>query len=170
MIEIKEIVRQFRSNADVMRALVDSITEEQAQWKPTQETWCLKEVMEHVYNEERFDFRIHLLEILNDPPQAWGTRQLEYISVKTCDQALDGFLIERQASIGWLTGLKSTNWNVTTTASFGPSGDVLVLKAGDVLVSWVAHDFLHIRQLNELHFSWNEKQAKPYSVQYAGGW
>jgi hypothetical protein len=47
---------------------------------------------------------------------------------------------------------------------------MLVLSAGDVLVSWVAHDFLHIRQLNEVLYAWNEKQASPYSVQYAGGW
>jgi hypothetical protein len=34
----------------------------------------------------------------------------------------------------------------------------------------VAHDFLHIRQMNELQYAWNETQAAPYAVQYAGGW
>jgi hypothetical protein len=39
-----------------------------------------------------------------------------------------------------------------------------------MLVSWVEHDILHLRQLGELMHGWNEQQTAPYSVQYAGGW
>jgi uncharacterized damage-inducible protein DinB len=171
MINIEEILRQFTSNAQAVRALVQTISDEQAQWKPNPETWSMKEVMEHVYNEERIDFRKHLKEILSDPPQPWGKfRHEEYVSVESCRQALEGFLMEREASIAWLMALESSDWDRASKASFGPAGDELVLRAGDVLVSWVAHDFLHIRQMNELLYAWNEKQASPYSVQYAGGW
>jgi len=171
MINIKDIIRQLTGNAQVMRALVQTVSDEQAQWKPNPETWSMRQVMEHVYNEERIDFRKHLKEMLNDPPQPWGNfRQEEYISVEGCRQALEGFLVEREASLAWLMSLDSPDWDVASQASFGPAGDVLALRAGDVLVSWVAHDYLHIRQMNELLYAWNEKQASPYSVQYAGGW
>ncbi len=72
--------------------------------------------------------------------------------------------------MAWLKALPSPNWDKTLQASFSPEDEVLILSAGDVLVSWVAHDFLHLRQVNELLYAWNEKQAAPYSVQYAGGW
>jgi hypothetical protein len=171
MINIEEIIRQLNVNAEAMRALVQTISDAQAQWKPNPETWSMKEVMEHVYNEERIDFRKHLKEMLSDPPQPWGEfHHDEYISVEGCRQALESFLVERKASMAWLKALESPNWDVVTQASFGPAAEVLVLRAGDVLVSWVAHDFLHIRQMNELQYAWNEKQASPYSVQYAGGW
>ena len=171
MINTEEIIRQLTGNAEAVRALVQTISDEQAQWKPDPESWSMKEVMEHVYNEERIDFRKHLREMLSDPPQPWGEwRHEEHISTVSCGQALEGFLVEREASIAWLTALESPDWDAASQAPFGPAGDILVLSAGDVLVAWVAHDFLHIRQMNELLYAWNEKQAAPYSVQYAGGW
>jgi hypothetical protein len=171
MFTIEEIIRTLTSNAEAIRALAQTISNEQAQWKPNPETWSMKEVMEHLYNEERIDFRKHLKEMLSDPPQPWGEfLREEYVSVGSCLQALEGFLNERNASIAWLMALESPKWDAASQTPFGPSGEVLVLSAGDVLVSWVAHDFLHIRQINELLYAWNEKQASPYSVQYAGGW
>ena len=171
MINIEETVRQLTSNAEAIHALVQPITNEQTKWKPNPETWSMKEVMEHVYNEEMIDFRKHLQEMFHDPPLSWGEfRQKEYISVETCRQALDGFLKEREASLSWLKALVLPDWDISSQAPFGPSGDVLVLRAGDVLISWVAHDFLHIRQINELLYGWNAAQGSSYSVQYAGGW
>ncbi len=141
MINIQETIRQLASNAQAMRALVQTIPDEQAQWKPNPDTWSMKEVMEHVYNEERVDFRKHLKEMLNDPPQPWGEwRPEEYVSVEGCRQALERFLMEREASIAWLMALEAPDWDAASQAPFGPAGDVLVLSAGDVLVSWVEHD------------------------------
>ena len=72
MIDIEIIIRQLTSNMESICALLESIPEAQAQWKPDPETWSLKEVMAHVYNEERIDFRKHLREMFHDPPQPWG--------------------------------------------------------------------------------------------------
>jgi len=71
--------------------------------------------------------------------------------------------------MAWLKGLRSPDWEVSSRAVFGPE-EVLTLKAGDVLVSWAAHDLLHLRQMIELLYAWNEQQAAPYSVRYGGGW
>jgi uncharacterized damage-inducible protein DinB len=171
MINIEEIIRQLTGNAEAMRALVETISEEQAHWKPSPETWSLQEVMGHIYNEERIDFRKHLKEMLNDPPKPWGEfRPEELVLVENCRQALEGFLIEREASIAWLKALESPGWDIKSQTPFGPLNVLITLSAGDILVSWVAHDFLHIRQMIELLYAWNAKQASPYSVDYAGGW
>jgi hypothetical protein len=170
MIDIADLTRQLTVNAQAMRALVHSISTEQAQWKPGPDAWCMHQVLEHLYNEERLDFRAHLKEISSEPPQPWGAIGWAWLATSGAQQALEAFLDERESSIAWLTALESADWDATTSASFGPAGDVLVLSAGDLLVSWVAHDFLHLRQMNELLYAWNEKQAAPRSVQYAGGW
>lgn len=165
MIVISEIIRELTANAAAVRALVETTSDEQSQWKPDSETWCLKEVLEHLYNEERIDFRKHLKEILSDPPQLWQTfNQEEYVSVETCRQALESFLAEREISISWLGRLQSPDWDRSAQTPFR------VLTAGEVLASWSAHDYLHLRQINELLFAWNQKQALPYSVEYAGDW
>jgi hypothetical protein len=158
-------------NADVIRAMVQPISEEQAKWKPAAESWSLHEVMDHFYREERGDFRAHLQEMFSDPPQPWGALQpAGSRSFANCHQILGGFLQEREASVVWLRSLEVPNWEVAIQASFGPEQEILTLKAGDVLISWVAHDFLHIRQLNEILYAWNMHQGTPFSVDYAGGW
>jgi hypothetical protein len=171
MINIEEIMRQLTSNSEAMRFLVQTISEDQALWKPSPETWSLQEVMGHVYNEERIDFRKHLKEMLNDPQKPWGEfRSEEYVQVENCHKALEGFIIEREVSIAWLKTLESPAWDKKSQASFGPLNDMITLSAGDVLLSWVAHDLLHIRQMIELLYAWNAKQSSPYSIDYAGGW
>ncbi len=171
MVNLEEIIRHMSGNAEAIRALAQTISEEQAHWKPNPDSWCLKEVMGHVYNEERIDFRQHLKEMLNDPPKRWGElHHEEWINVKNYRQALEGFIIEREASIAWLKTLESPNWDIKTQTSFGPDHVMITLSAGDVLLSWVEHDILHLRQMVELLHGWNVKQAAPYSVNYAGGW
>ncbi len=170
MIDIETIITQLAADAQAIRALVGAVSDDQAQWKPAPDTWSMQQVMEHVYNEERIDFRKHLKEMFSDPPQPWGSGPESWVGVASCRQALVGFLAEREASLAWLRSLESPDWEIESRASFGPGNDVIVLRAGDVLVSWVDHDFLHLRQMNELNHAWNEKQAAPYSVRYAGGW
>jgi hypothetical protein len=171
MFAMEEIIRQMSGNAQAIRALVQTLSDGAARWKPNPETWCMQEVMDHVYNEERIDFRKHLKEMLSDPPQPWGEfHPEEYISVKDHRQALEGFLTEREASINWLKSLGSQDWEVASRTPFTHEGREVVLRAGDVLASWVEHDHLHLRQMNELLHAWNEHRAAPYSVQYGGGW
>ena len=164
MKNIEEAVRQLAGQAEAIRALVQALPDEGTQWKSDPETWSMTEVMEHVYNEERLDFRKHLRAMFGYPPLP-----SERISVVDCREALEGFLSEREASIAWLGMLGSPDWEAAITLTFGP-GEQFTLSAGDMLVSWAEHDFLHMRQMVELLHAWNVEQAPPYSVQYAGGW
>jgi hypothetical protein len=170
MINLTETIRQMTANAAAIRSLLGTISEEQTEWKPDPETWSLSEVMAHLYNEERGDFKAHIKEILNQPTKAWGELQPGWAPVDNLHQALELFLSERAASISWLKALSSPNWDASIQAVFGPASEVITISAGDVLVSWVAHDHLHLRQVNELLFAWNAKQGLPFSVDYAGGW
>jgi hypothetical protein len=169
MIDMAEITRTLASNAQAMRALVESISDAQAEWKPDEATWSMKQVMAHVYNEERMDFRKHLEELLGDPPQPWDSIPMPWTPVTSCRQALVDFLAERESSIAWLNGLGSQNWGTVQEVRFGEN-EILSMSAGEVLVSWPEHDILHLRQMIELHHAWNEKQAAPYLLRYAGGW
>jgi hypothetical protein len=165
MIDMDSILRRLAANAQAMRALLESVPAEQAEWKPDADTWSLKETLEHIYNEERIDFRKHLREMFHDPPLPWERfEDSEWLKVESCAQGLRDFLAEREASLDYLRGLDHPDWELTIQTPWR------LLKAGDVLVSWVEHDFLHLRQLNEIHHAWNVHTAQPYSTEYAGGW
>jgi hypothetical protein len=169
MIDIADVKRKLSANAQAMRALVEGISDEQAEWKPDEATWSMKQVMAHLYNEERMDFRKHLQELLSDPPQPWDSIPMPWTPVISCRQALVDFLVEREASLAWLNGLGPEDWDTSQQVHFGPD-EVLSMSAGEVLHSWPEHDILHLRQMIELHHAWNEKQAAPYLLRYAGGW
>ncbi|MFH1085349.1 MAG: DinB family protein [Chloroflexota bacterium] len=164
MLNLQDSIRQLASNAEAIRALAQTFSDEQAQWKPSPDIWALKEVMRHLYNEERGDFRWHLKTMRGESPPP-----RQHVAVEDSRQALAGFLAERETSLAWLAALEAPDWEVTTELRFGPS-ETITLSAGDMLVSWVEHDILHLRQMVELMHAWNEQQAAPYSVRYAGGW
>ena len=76
-------------------------------------------------------------------------------------------MAERQGSITWLEALASPDWDTTIQATF--VDETIPLSAGDVLVSWVDHDWAHLRQMIKLLHAWQEKDVAPYSTMYGGG-
>ena len=165
------IIEQLELNGNRIRLLVEGVSSEQAHLKPNPETWSILEVINHIYDEEREDFRAHLNFILNNPtgnwpsidPQGWVTAR--GYNQRDIVQSLTNFLTEREASIVWLKTLDVSDWSQGVI----PPWDGLI-TAGDMLSSWAAHDLLHMRQLVELHHSYALKLAAPYNADYAGTW
>jgi hypothetical protein len=163
-------LEQMHNDAETVRSLTVGISAEQACWKPDPESWSILEVINHLYDEEREDFRLRVDYTLHRPGEAWPpidpkgwVTQREY-NRRELGQSVNNFLAERQKSLAWLRSLEQPDWDVSRTAPFG------VIKAGDVFAAWVAHDLLHIRQLVELHWAYTVQQMKPFDVRYAGEW
>ncbi len=167
---VNEIAARLAQQAHTIRTLVEGVDDVQARWKPTPESWSLLEVINHLYDEEREDFRARVDHILHRPdepappidPQGWVAQRA--YNQRNLAESLANFLAERQQSLAWLTTLESPNWESAYRAPWGP------LHAGDVFVAWAAHDLLHIRQLAELHYLHGIRSSQPYSVEYAGEW
>ena len=161
---------RLTSNAESIRSMIEGISDEQAHWKPDSDSWSILEVINHLYDEEKEDFRVRLGIILHQPDQPWppidpaGWVVERQYNQRQLQESLDNFLRERQASILWLSGLTSPDWEATYAAPFGK------IKAGDMFSAWVAHDLLHMRQLVELHWAYTMNLSKPYRLDYAGSW
>jgi hypothetical protein len=161
---------QLVDNAVRIEAMVEGVSQEDAQWKPDPESWSILEVINHLYDEERLDFRIRLDIILHHSdkpwppidPQGWVTER-QY-SKRDLGTSIDAFRQERDASLEWLHGLKNPDWDKSYQAPFGS------ITAGDMFVAWVTHDHLHMRQFVELHRALTEREAAPYRLIYAGEW
>ena len=63
---------QLTSNAGRFEALVQGVSEAQAPWKPDAETWSILEIVNHLYDEEREDFRVRLDNILHHQEREWA--------------------------------------------------------------------------------------------------
>lgn len=167
---IDRLTSQMSNDATRIRALVQGVSERQARWRPAPDSWSILEVVNHLLDEEREDFRVRLEVTLQRPgelwppidPQGWVTKR-KY-NEQDLEASLTEFLSEREASLAWLRGLSAPNWQETYESPFGP------ISAGDLFASWVAHDLLHIRQLVELHWAYTTAALEPYRVDYAGAW
>lgn len=61
----ERLYQELSHSTKMIRALTAGISQEDAQIKPTPKTWSTLEVICHLYNEEREDFREHLDFILH---------------------------------------------------------------------------------------------------------
>jgi len=164
-------VESLKRNGQVILALYDSLRAEQLLWRPSPEKWSLVEILHHLYDEEREDFRLRLQSVLKDPlqpfqpidPGGW-VRSRNY-QARPVAELLSGFSEERAASVQWLSSLDVPDWEVANIhPKFGP------MSAGTLLSSWVAHDLLHIRQITATKFQYATEMCAPYENQYAGDW
>lgn len=156
---------------DVFGGLFSNVSRGQAQWRPAADKWSLLEVVNHLADEEVEDFGTRLRRVIEDPsqdwpaidPQRWAIER--HYNSRQPQESLDRFVRARNDTVAWLTHLPPIDWQ---RARAHPN--VGAMKAGDLLHSWLAHDFIHIRQMNRLHYEYLLTQGPAYSVDYAGKW
>src|SRR6476659_6658780 len=115
MVDLNHIINRMRANAAAIAALARGIGDAQARWKPAADAWSLLEVVNHLYDEEREDFRTRIDYILHRPgeqappidPEGWVTARA--YNARDPGESLDAFLRERDASLEWLCSLQSSN-------------------------------------------------------------
>ena len=92
----------------VIQSLVGGVSTEKARWKPSSDVWSILEVVHHLYDEERDDFRRRLDHVLFYPNQPWpGIDPRVWVverryNEKDFKQTVAGFLQERDQSLTWL--------------------------------------------------------------------
>ena len=168
--DLESIINRMEYQAEIIRSLTQGMSEVAARWRPEPDTWSILEVINHLYDEEREDFRARLDVTLHHPDQPWpkidpgGWVKVRDYNQRGLEASINGFLYERKMSLNWLGGLESPDWDYVYQAPFGP------IRAGDILNAWTAHDLLHTRQLVELHWAFGRQSARPFNVEYAGDW
>jgi hypothetical protein len=138
-------------------------------WKPEPAVWSMLEVLNHLFDEEREDFRIRLDITLHYPHKSWpGINPPGWVTERSYNMrdpeiSLSGFMAERQKSINWLRSLADPDLGKSYNhPSLGS------LTAGDLLAAWAAHDYRHLRQLADLQARYLNLKAAPFSTRYAG--
>lgn len=168
--EFNLLIEELARGGELISQLAAGLTPAEARFKPKPESWSILEVICHLYDEEREDFRQRLDFMLHRPAETWPpTDPMGWVAARKYNERdlaemVAKFEAERQKSLAWLKSLSNPNWEAAYTAPFG------VIKAGDIMGSWVAHDQLHLRQLVELRRARALRLIAPYEVRYAGEW
>jgi hypothetical protein len=141
------LYQELQNSTEIIRALLAGVAPEAARLKPSAESWSILEVVCHLYDEEREDFREHLDFILHRQHEEWHVIDTEgWVTQRNYNEQdfaeMQGkFFLEREQSFAWLKGLQHPDWEKTFTTPYR------IISAGEMFACWVAHDNLHIRQL-----------------------
>lgn len=164
------IITSLGRNKHIFKALLSGLSKEEYLWKSQPDKWCMLEIVCHLHDEEREDFRFRTKHILENPelvlppidPPAW-VHERKYMD-QDFEIVVEKFLTERQISLNWLQTLESPKWeNVHHHPKLGE------MTAKMMLTNWLAHDYLHIRQITKVKFDHLQVQSKE-SLSYAGVW
>lgn len=164
----EEIIKSLEQNREVFDLMLRSAEPELIDWRPAPGKWSLREIVAHLYDEERDDFRTRLLHYIYTPhetlkaidPEAWvEEREYGKMDYEIC---LADFLKERNESIAILNGISSEIWTKEYQhAKFGTVGPRFFLT------NWLAHDLQHIKQITRQKYEYLEVKSH-ISLDYAG--
>lgn len=164
------IIDALENNHSIFFNLLKAQKKEAYLWRPSADHWCLLEIICHLYDEEKEDFRTRLRTTLETPgilppainPAGWITER-KYIE-RNYEIMLHKFLDERTESVHWLRSLEKPQWeNSYIHPSLG------TVTAHHFINNWLAHDYLHIRQITRLKYNYL-KFLSGETLDYAGNW
>lgn len=154
-----------------LQAVLHDVDAGQAQWKPKHGAWSIQEIVRHLADEEAEDFRPRLQRTLQDPREPWDAIDPEGAAIErsynsgSFAEAVARFCALRTESVRWLRHLSAPDWSLAYAhPSLGP------IRAGDLLVAWVAHDALHLRQVAKRFYEQTLAAGALYHADYAGSW
>jgi hypothetical protein len=165
-----EIIHKLSDNLAFFDDLLNINDHSEITWKETPERWSILEIVCHLYDEEREDFRARIKHVFETPelplppidPAGWVTSR-GYMQWNYQD-TLGKFSEERKNSVRWLQSLNNPQWkNVHHHPKFG------AMSAEMFLANWLAHDYLHFRQIIKIKFDYL-KHTSGETLKYAGAW
>lgn len=168
---VTEVSASLDATSRAIDALTSGLAPELAResWAPGK--WSIHEVLGHLADEERNDFRARIDFMLHKPGAEWPpidperTVRESNFNQQALDRLRADFMRERGQSLEWLAGLHDADWSAAYTHP--KMGD---FTAASMLCAWAAHDLLHLRQIERILFEHLRRSADPDRTDYAGEW
>ena len=168
--KMESVISEFTNNGRVFKHLLNYTNSAEVLYRPAPGKWNLLEIACHLLDEERLDFRARMKHVMENPdeemepidPQGWVTSH--NYSEKDFAAVLKDFLSERENSLQWLASL--TNEDLEKKLEHKNFGTVTVRH---FMLNWLAHDYLHIRQIVALKYSFLKNNTGA-DLRYAGDW
>lgn len=165
------LIQRMKRMPATLQAMISDVPESELKWRPADGGWSILEIICHLADEETDDFRPRIQITLQQDGTRWPSIDPRQAAIdrdyqsQAIESVIERFTGERQASLEWLQHLDKPDWNAEYDHPvFG------IVRAGDLLAAWVAHDALHIRQIAKRLYQMTQQDAAGFSTAYAGDW
>lgn len=168
---VTEMCAYLDAGSRAIDALVSGVAVDVARFEPAPGKWSVSDVLGHLIDEERHDFRVRIDYMLHRAGESWPpidpqrTVREANFNQQPLDALRTEFTHERRQSLEWLAGLHDANWDATH--HHPKMGD---FTAASMLRAWAAHDLLHLRQIERILFQHLRQSGAPDRTDYAGEW
>jgi hypothetical protein len=164
------VIKEFSNNGKVFAELLAATDAMEILYRPAPEKWNLLEIACHLLDEERLDFRARMKHVMDNPdremepidPQGWVNSH-KY-SERDYETVVKDFLNERISSVQWFDTISEED--LEKKMEHKVFGTVTVKH---FLLNLLAHDYLHIRQIVALKYSFLKNNTGA-DLRYAGDW
>jgi len=163
------VIARLERTPTAVEALVAGLSDADWRHRPAEGKWSLLEVVNHLADEDPFDFRVRTASILEDPTRPLAPTDPEgdvarkRFNERDPAESVRRFREERAKSIAWLRSLVAPDWRrAFQHPKVGP------VAAGDLLAAWPAHDARHLAQIARLLDAQAARDGAPFSTAYAG--
>ncbi|HKW14676.1 MAG TPA: DinB family protein [Candidatus Krumholzibacteria bacterium] len=168
---LTDMIGSLHASGRAIDALASGVAPAFAAAQPAPGKWSVNEVLGHLADEERHDFRMRIDYMLHRPGESWPAidpertvREAQF-NKQSLEDLRSDFRHERAQSLAWLGGLHDANWD----ASYDHP-KMGGFTAASMLCAWAAHDLLHLRQIERILFQHLRAAAAPDRTDYAGEW
>ena len=163
-------ILQLEKNKHAFHSLLHGVSYVEYTWRASEDKWNLLTIVCHLYDEEREDFRTRFKNVIETPdrrppsfdPEAWIIEH-DYAN-QNYDAKLSSFLAERDKSIKYLKELTSVD--LDQGYHYKDYGHI---NGKFFLANWLAHDYLHIKQITKVKYDYITHVSKQ-QINYAGKW
>lgn len=168
--ELESVIAALERNRKVFKETLADMPQILINWKANPKDWSLLEIICHLVDEEKEDFRARIEHAFKKPgtplkpidPAGW-VKSRDY-KEQDFEKKVQQFNKERQISIAWLKTTADSDWdNYVLHPEYG------VMPAHSFLYNWLAHDYHHIRQINRIKYHFLKLNSGD-SLEYAGNW
>ncbi len=144
-------ISQLEITPEILRLLMEDLTDEEAQWKPAPDRWSIAEVLEHLSHTESRGFRSRIDRMLEEEhPTLEAYDQLEFAaqgaySGRDPEESFAHFEEQREDNVAFLRDLPASV--AKRTGAHAKLGNITI---GQLMNEWAFHDLGHIRQIAEI--------------------
>jgi hypothetical protein len=144
-------IGQLEATPEILRLMMEDLSEEDANWKPGPHRFSIAEALEHLSHVEGHCFRTRVERITNEEDPAIEPYETEayfaagQYSGREAEESFAHFEEQRELNIEYLRGLPDS-----VAARTGAHRLLGVITIAHVMNEWALHDLGHIRQIAEI--------------------
>ena len=144
-------LRQLEATPEILRLLMEGLSDDDTKWKPAPNRFSIAEVLEHLSHVEGHCFRSRIERMVEEDNPAIEEYDQEALfaagqySGREAEDSFDHFEEQRELNIEYLRGLDASVVNRT-----GAHAVLGAITVSHLLNEWAFHDLGHIRQIAEI--------------------